>query len=69
MVPQGTSAQGLLTNGRGLPKIDPSRRTGLGLQVVGVMARQIGTSFTFTLPVPPIADPPAAPAEGKKSES
>ena len=33
------------------------------------MARQIGTSFTFTLPVHPMADPPAAPAEGKKSES
>ena len=47
-------------NGRGLPKIDPSRRTGLGLQVVAIMARQLGaslsidtapgTSFTITVP-------------------
>lgn len=54
-------------NGRGLPKIDPSRRTGLGLQVVAVMASQLGaclsmdttpgTSFTITVPDSPTTAP------------
>jgi len=57
----------VIDNGRGLPKIDPSRRTGLGLQVVAVMARQLGaslsmdtapgTSFTITVPDSPTTTP------------
>jgi chemotaxis family two-component system sensor kinase Cph1 len=35
-------------NGRGLPKIDPSRQTGLGLQVVAVMASQLGACLSST---------------------